>query len=29
MAPAPSKVPDVKTAMDSTSADVTSILDKL
>jgi hypothetical protein len=29
MAPAPSKLPDVKTAMDSTSADVTSILDKL
>ena len=29
MSPAPSKVPDVKTAMDSTSADVTSILDKL
>jgi hypothetical protein len=29
MAPAPSKVPDVKTAMDTTSADVTSILDKL
>lgn len=29
MAPAPNKVPDVKTAMDSTSAEVTSILDKL
>lgn len=29
MAPAPSKVPDVKTAMDSTSADVTASLDKL
>lgn len=29
MAPAPNKVPDVKSAMDSTSADVTSTLDKL
>lgn len=29
MAPAPSKVPEVKNAMDSTSTEVTSILDKL
>jgi hypothetical protein len=29
MAPAPSKLPNVKTTMDSTSAEVTSILDKL
>jgi hypothetical protein len=29
MAPAPNKVPDVKTAMDSTSADITQTLDKL
>jgi hypothetical protein len=29
MAPAPDKVPGVKTAMDSTSADITQALDKL
>lgn len=29
IAPAPNKVPDVKTAMDATSADITSTLDKL
>ena len=29
MAPAPNKVPDVKTAMDSTSAEITKTLDKL
>jgi hypothetical protein len=29
MAPAPDKVPAVKTAMDSTSADITQALDKL
>ena len=29
MAPAPNKVPDVKTAMDNTSADITQTLDKL
>jgi hypothetical protein len=29
MAPTPNKVPDVKTAMDSTSAEITQALDKL
>ena len=29
LAPAPNKVPDVKTAMDSTSAEITDALDKL
>jgi hypothetical protein len=29
LAPAPNKVPDVKTAMDSTSAEITEALDKL